>query len=69
MKLGVYDESQWNEGAFDFSMTEIVDANGDAISGTMELYMNNEKNVFPLGGTHNISGGGIPILRKCHSET
>lgn len=50
-------------------MTEIVDANGDAISGTMELYMNNEKNVFPLGGTHNISGGGIPILRKCHSET
>ena len=64
LKLGVYDESQWNEGAFDFSMTEIVDANGDAISGTMELYMNNEKNVFPLGGTHNISGGGIPIFAE-----
>lgn len=64
LKLGVYDESQWNEGAFDFSMTEIVDANGDAISGTMELYMNNEKNVFPLGGTHNISGGGIPTFAE-----
>ena len=49
LKLGVYDDSQWYEGAFDDIMTATSDEDGNKISSTLELYMNNTGRPFELG--------------------
>ena len=49
LKLGVYDDSQWYEGAFDDIMTATSDEDGNKISSTLELYMNNTERPFELG--------------------
>lgn len=69
LKLGVYDGSQWSEEAFSNSMTEIVDADGNPISGTMELYMNN-KETFRLGdsATINSSSGNLTFADMSFSN-
>lgn len=62
LKLGVYDNSQWGEGAFDNIMSANTDEDGNKISATLELYMNNTK-TFPLGSSHN-DGSGIPVFAE-----
>ena len=49
LKLGVYDDSQWYKGAFDDIMTATSDEDGNKISSTLELYMNNTGRPFELG--------------------
>lgn len=49
LKLGVYDNSHWNKGAFDGIMSANTDEDGNKISATLELYMNNAGRPFELG--------------------
>lgn len=49
LKLGVFDDSDWEAGAFRNSMTAITDDTGNVISSTIELYLSNEKTTFSIG--------------------